>query len=214
MIKLELKNKTLALMLVAAIAISLASTIISLNRLGGISTTGHATSTASSNVTITSLNSVRFNVNSIYFGSGSVNSSAGYNNCTLYANVSGGAGFKSAGCINFVATQPGPLIIENDGNVNLTNVQLVSSVAAAAFIGGIAVTPVYQYNVYNNQTGSCATGLGPTTWTDVNTTGSGTSICTKMDWQDAADSIAVGVYIVIPADATGAKTSTWTVTGT
>jgi hypothetical protein len=211
---MELTNKTLALLLVAAIAVSLAGTIISLNKLNNVPTTGYATSTATSNVTITSLNSVRFNVASIYFGSGSVNSSAGYNNCTLFANLTAVGGWKSAGCINFAGSEPGPLIIENDGNVNLTNVQLVSSVAAAAFIGGIAVTPVYQYLVIQNETGSCATGLGPTTWTDVNTTGSGTSICTKMDWQDAADSIAVGVYIVIPADATGAKTSTWTVTGT
>jgi hypothetical protein len=213
---MELTNRNLALLLVVAIAVSLTGTIFSLDKLGGITTTGHAT--ALSNVSITSLSSIKFSIAAINFGAGLVNSSGGYNNCTMYSNnTAGGTTFKTSGCVNFTAAQPFPLVIENDGNINVT-VQLGTSNNATVFIGGVAITPVYQYEVYLNETVGCG-ALNPTayTWTDVNASSPGTMVCPSpgLDWHDTADTIAVGIKLVIPQDASGVnKQSTLTVTGT
>ena len=85
----EISNKTLAFLLVVAIAISLGGTFVSMNRLNTLmnlpGVTGFATanSTGTANVTITASASIRFAVNNLDFGIGAVNSSAGNTVCSL-----------------------------------------------------------------------------------------------------------------------------------
>jgi hypothetical protein len=215
---MDISNKALAMFLVVAVVVSLAGTFYSLRRLDSLSTTGFATSTGTAQVNITSLASLVFTVNSIDFGIGNVNTTGGgINNCTLYANKSGAAGFKSANCANFATTMPVPFIIENDGNLPL-NVTLNASKNATEFIGGGSAThayPQFQYLVDDNETGSCPAGLGPLGFTDVNKSGPGTLVCQNFDYQAANDTLVIGVRILIPDDAaSGFKTATFTATGT
>ena len=214
---MDISNKTLVVLLVGAIAISLFGTIISINKLNQVITaqpTGYvASTTGTATVNVSSIESLTFTAAAIDFGIGSVNGSGTWNNCTMYANASG-ADFKGSGCVNFSATLQPPLTIENDGNKNLS-VQLAANATAAQFIGGNSVTPLFQYAVYNNETSSCAYNATPGVWTDVNTTGAGTLICPDFQKDSIKDTLNIGVKILIPLDALGgARTAKFTATGT
>jgi hypothetical protein len=83
----EISNRTLAILLIIAIAISLGGTIVSLNRLAQVRVpviTGFASDQGTATVNITSQASLIFAVNSIDFGNGWVNSTAA-NTCEMTA---------------------------------------------------------------------------------------------------------------------------------
>ena len=70
---MEISNKTLALLLVAAIVVSIGGTLISLNNVNqGI--TGHVTSnaTGTTSVNVGAVTTLRFDISSVDFGAGSV----------------------------------------------------------------------------------------------------------------------------------------------
>jgi len=196
---MEISNKTLAVLLVVTIAISLTGTILSLNTLQESKLTGYATynDTGKAQVIISSSTVLRFIVNTIDFGTGSVNST-GYTNCTLYVNGSSGTSInRTAGCINFNTTAGGPLVLENDGTTYI-NVTINASTNAAEFING--TSPQFQYQIQENETGSCLSGAAATTWTDV-VKGTVTQICGNMSYIDANDTLRMGILVTIPADA-------------
>jgi hypothetical protein len=209
---MEITNKTLAMFLVAAIVVSLAGTIISLNKLGSISTTGYASNVnATARVNVNAVSSVVFRISSMDWGTGSVtaNASATQFNCTLISNAT-----NSVDCFGFnVVTNP--FVLENDGNTNVS-VTLKSNATATQFIGGTAVYggPVFQYNVSNNETSSCVTPA-PAGFTDVNVTGAGTQICDVLDSTDTKDTIKIHIKINIPYTATtGDRTANLMATAT
>ncbi len=80
---MENTNKTLALLLVAAIVVSLGGTMISLEKLGQISTTGKATTTGTSTINISSTYIVDLTDTTIDFGDGSL--AEGVDNCKIYS---------------------------------------------------------------------------------------------------------------------------------
>lgn len=207
---MEISNKTLALLLVAAVVVSLGGTILSLNRLSRLSvpSTGFVTSSGTTSVDVTTQSSIRFAISSVDFGTGSVNTTGGFQNCTLTINSS--STIVKNGCTGFNSTNIGDtFILENDGNTNL-NVTLNSTKAASAFIGGTA--PLYKYAVSNNETSSCTGTITGAGWTDVATTDP--NICTNLTYNDNADTLRIGINITIPYDAVGTKTATFTATGT
>ena len=195
---MEISNKTLALFLVAAIVISLGGTIISLNKLNSLSTTGFATSTGVALLNITTSSSIKFVVSTIDFGVGSVNTSGSNQNCTMYVNDT--STITKSGCINFSAsvTPYGPFFLENDGSTNL-NVTLNSTKNSTEFIGGNYSIVKLQYAVSNNESGSCTGVLSNYAWTDANRTDM--NICTNLTYQDSVDSLRVGIRVVVPYDA-------------
>lgn len=210
--KMDISNKTLAMLLVAAVVVSLAGTIISLNKLSSLSTTGYATSTTgTANVQVNTSASIRFAVSSLNWSSGSVNSTLGAPlNCTLIVGLA-----NSAGCIGFTQVT-NPLVLENDGNLPV-KVELATDKSAATFIGGNAAGgPQFMYNVSNNESDSCYTTPTPTAYfTDVNTTSTGTQICDTLDFKDANDTLKIYVKINIPYDVTaGVKQAIFTATAT
>jgi hypothetical protein len=213
----DLSNRTLAILLIAAIAISLGGTILSLNRLSTVmnmpSITGYVlTPTGTTNVTIQSQASLRFSIPGVDFGSGTVNTNASNQNCSMATNKVGASAFKDAsGCTGFNASTTFiSLELENDGNTNLT-VNL-TGVTAATFLGG--TTPAFKFKVSNNESNSCLSP-GPQNWTEVNATSM--TVCTAgkgLDYLDNSDSLTVDINISIPYNAiTGSRTATLTATG-
>jgi hypothetical protein len=209
---MDLSNKTLAMILVVTMVLSLGGTLISLNRIDSAGITGRAGSDVG-NVTLQVNNtaSLRFTVASLDFGSGAVNASGGYYNCTLSS-----MGVRTAySCAGFTTVSQG-LVIENDGNQNLS-VQLNSSDTNLSFIGGTqGGGSRFEWNVTENETQSCKSSMFSAngTWVNVNASPAGTLICRDLQWNQN-DTLLVHVYINIPANSNaGQRNATLTATGT
>jgi hypothetical protein len=235
----DISNKTLATLLIVAIVVSVGGTWLVVNKAptGLLQITGApATDTGTATVTIETTGSVRFNVATLNFGTGKVNTSAGNTQCVLDSNGTN----DSARCINFTAVF-GNLTLENDGSTNVT-VQLASDKAAVAFLGGDANLAYFMWSVGQNESTSCRNGTGgtgqqniasslgnctatngvggncttnPLPWSNVNTTAPGTTICQELMFNNTEDSIAIEVNFTIPFNApAGVKTATFTATAT
>ena len=214
---MEISNNTLALFLIAAVVISVGGTIVSLNRLNTLSqittTTGFASanSTGTTMLNISTTSAIRFAINAVDFGAGSVNTTAGGTNCTMWINDS--STFNKSGCTSFNTVNPygDTFILENDGSTYL-NVTLNSTNNTADFIGGNVTVAAFEYVVGNNQSGSCVGTLGLTTWAYVLKVD--TNICSNMSYNVAFNTLRIGVKVIIPYDAgSGARSSIFTATG-
>jgi len=203
----DINNRSLAMLLVVVIATSLAGTWLVLTKAPGVLLiTGRQTDTGTASVTVNTVSSIDFTVDAVAFGTGNVNTSNGNTNCVLDTEGTNDA----AKCTSF-NTVTVPFEITNTGNANLS-VNLNFSNNAATFIGG--TSPVYNYKVSENESNSCAGGVtDATSYESVNN--SDPEICANLEYLDAKDSLNVDINITIPYDtATGAKSSTLTVTGT
>jgi hypothetical protein len=216
----EISNKTLAVLLVVAIAISFVGTLVSINQLssvmrlsGGITGYATASSSGTTNVTIQSSASIRFSRNNLDFGKGAVNSTGGNQLCSLASSSSGGSKDTNTRCINFTAAgSMNSLQIENDGTVNLT-VNLTSDKAAAAFIGGPSVQELFRFTVTNNESNSCATP-SPSVWSTVNSTGQ-MAVCAStggLGFTGSANSLNLDFNLTIPYDSLKAGSTNQVVT--
>ncbi len=158
--------------------------------------------TAGTNITILSISSLNFTVNSINFGSGSVYYDSSNATIDTKGNVSGG---------NWSATTDG-FVVENIGNTNL-KVYLGSGKTALEFLGG--TSPGYFFMISDEEIGSCVEKTDAfQAWTAVNTTGSGTEICSSMNFSGESDTIRIDIKLAIPSDALiGERTDIFTVTG-
>lgn len=198
----DLSNKALAVLLVAAIVVSVFGTFVSLER---ISSMGFPTGMASSNdtsgvtdFTITSNFSITFVQNAIHFGSGAVLGG----DCTMGTNNSPPT--DDSHCSGFNSTvHTANLTIENDGNI-AANVSLNFSADASSFIGG--TSPSFQYDVRNaSSRGGCdliqntSSGFKEVGATETST--SGARVCRTLHFEDTEDRIQVGVWLRIPEDA-------------
>jgi len=221
----DVSNKQLATMLVVAIVISLGGTWAVLQKSSDLrSITGLQSSsdTGTAQLTIETIGAIRFAVDTVNFGSGRINTSAGNQRCILDTKGTN----NSAQCINFTAVTAG-FQLENDGTAN-ASVQLSFSNDADGFLGGDPTINEYRYNVSQNETNSCRNSTGgtgcaaginctvaPVSWSDVNTTAPGTTICPKLLFSDLSDSILVDINLTLPYDTpAGAKQSTLTATAT
>jgi len=183
-------------------------TIISLNKLSSISTTGFATSSVgTASVYVNSSTSIFFYVNAINWGEGYVNATSGSQyNCTLNSE-----GLKSSGCVRFTTVSQG-LILENEGNtypaINLkTNTNGSILFGENWLYGG----PLLLYKVTNNETNSCGSPA-PSSYTPVNNSaGVGTLICPATEYATGNDTLKIDVQVNIPYTvSSGAKSVTFT----
>jgi len=213
-------NRTLALVLVAAIFVNLGCLWL----LTHASITGLQSSVdyGTATLVIASVGSLRFVVNSTNWGTGRVNTTNGNQNCILDTR---GANSLTK-CINFSTVTQG-LTIENNGDTNVT-VQLYFSTNFTDFLGGDPTLGWFRYNVSNNETNSCRNSTGgtgcpanvnctvaPIAWTDVNNTAYGTTVCPKLLFTDTSDSLLIDLNLSVPYDApAGSKLSTLTATAT
>jgi hypothetical protein len=223
MIRMEFSNKTLAWLVVATIVVSLAGTLISVNRITQ-GPTGFATANATGNATvsISSVTQLNFVVSAVDFGAGQVwgNVTTGYH-CNLTINGTQ-AITKTAGCNGFNSSNTaGPLVLENTGNTPL-NVTLNFSANATNFIGGgggINPGPSFKFLMSENETTSCP-GLNGTlaVWTEVNES-QNYRVCqgataNMLQYGSATDTLSIGISISIPSNAAGTKNVTIFAQGT
>jgi hypothetical protein len=211
----EITNKTLAILMIVAIALSIGGTFFSLNRLAYLfqqpSPQAYVTNpTGQAKVNITGIASLRFAIATVDFGTGYVNTSEGNQYCSMASGNPTGAKDSVDRCVGFVQVNSS-LQLENDGNNNLT-LTIVSNKAAAAFIGG--ATPGFDYIIANNETSSCG-NPSPSSWTAVPTLDTSACGSPGLGYLDNADSLDVHLNLTIPYNSnTGQQTATLTVTGT
>jgi hypothetical protein len=198
---MNLSNKSLALILVAAIVVSLGGTALSLIRLNQVTYTGRAsTDTGTTNFTLQSDLNIIFRVTNLDFGAGYINASGGLGGwCILDSNNTSPL---ASDCLNFSALNSS-LVLENVGNVN-ASIGLHTNASAAEFIGGaVPAAPQWNWSVQNNESGSCLGTLPNASWSPVNKTGD-IVVCTNMNSaanSSSNNSLRIMVRLGIPRDA-------------
>ena len=93
-------------------------------------------------------------------------------------------------------------IIQNNGNVDV-NLNLSSSDNATNFIGG--TDPLFQFNLTNNETGSCTNQTVRGVYDGNDFSETEISLCEPLESDGTTDSIRLDVLLRIPADASGTK---------
>ena len=206
----DISNRTLALLLVGAIVVSLATTIYSLNiidKFKGIPLTGRATTDAGNvSVNILSTISIVLKSDTINFGSGYVNdTNPACNNATLNAGqtyndtndpdtITG----TSPYCWTNYSAKPTSLDLENDGNVNVS-IDVTGPNATVFFHFLPSTTPMYNFTwrARQNESSSCESGL-QTSYREFNHT-SPIRVCDRLQNQGVSDTIAIDVQLIIPS---------------
>jgi len=221
---MEISNKTLAWLVVAAIVVSVFGTTMSLWNLNNKeSFAGYVTltnSTAGATVGISQSVILRFAINATNFGSGSVNSGAGYWGCNMGINASSTTIYQN-GCTGFNPSG-NALVIENVGT-SYMNVTLNITGNATTFLGNSPSDAIgsgaFMYEVSDNESGSCVGTKYNTSWTIVqNGTATAISpilICSNLSYAVSSNSLAIGLNITLTNNATpGAKFVVFTAQGT
>lgn len=206
----EISNKTLAILLIGAIVISLGGTLISLNRLARVRIpliTGLIADEATVNLTIGTLTQVNWTTFDLDWGSGTV--VQGKATCKLHTLNDT---LDAINCTGFEADAGGPLVLENVGNKNVV-LNISTGKTAADFISGY--NPVYQWNASDIEPGSCVNVTTVTYVLGDWQAGSAThtTVCDVFYASENADTMQFDVMIVIPSNATaGDKTDIITAT--
>ena len=227
----DISNKTVVLLLVATIIISLGGTYISLsviyqklNKVAPPAVTGLVLiPNATATLEIQTVASIKFSQASVDFGQGSVDTSGGFTNCSLSTIDE----WTNSGCIGFNKVN-NSFTIENDGSTNLS-VELQSNRTASEFIESNGA--LYLWNVTLNESSSCRapdadTEVYPNTSDTCGGTSCGTifesvlngsykTICPRLMYTNSMDELNVEINISIPDDApTGVKLAGLIVRGT
>ena len=201
----EVSNKSLATLLILTMVISLAGTLVMINKaplIVGAANTGTAdvNLTVGQNVAITVSNNVNF-------GEGYALLS---NTCTMESNGSSSAECLGAG---WSSVSDQPITIKNDGNTNVS-VTAGSDAAATAWINSATATA----QVRGDQIAASACDSGSVGAYSTLASGGSSSICANL-WHDktsnTADTVNAYVKVAVPSDATiGSKGTVVTFTAT
>jgi hypothetical protein len=210
---MDLSNKSLALLLLAAVVISLGGTLISLQKIDQLTgqqptdqVTGKATAAGTTNLSIDAAAGCTVDT-SVDFGTGAAQAA------TLTTDTSNPGTFND--CTDGNAVCHG-MQLNNTGNTNLT-VNLSSDVDGAAFLGGTATAADFQYAVRNGTFGGADGGCFDTTGTtgflpsyaDVPTTNN--TICSNLRYEEGQDMITLEYNVTIDTGTpSGDKTATIT----
>ncbi len=186
---MDVSNRTIAILLFLAMAVSLAGTLVAVAKMNSLSMSGYATNpNATAQLTIANTLSIKFSVASIDWGSGYVNGSA--NECNLTTSDVGAAPY--GGCVGFVDPAPAPLRLENDGNV-VANVTVKLNQTPGTWIGdGSAQAWI---NVQEGEAGSCTLNL-LTGLTSISTTP--VTICERFQYANTNDELTLGMKVLVP----------------
>ena len=203
---MDISNKFLAFLLVIAIGISIVGvgyTVTRLNKIGFL--TGFATTdTGFVNITLGTNVSVTATTDTIDFGSGYLDPTYDWVVLTTEDGTTVPTNWS-----NTTVYSPVPLVLANDGNINIT-LNFSSDKAADAFIGGDG--PYFKYASADKDAGACGSGL-VTTYTDV--VAATQWVCTNMGSASGQDEVYVNVSIKVPSGVTsGAKAATLSFTAT
>ena len=199
----EVSNRTIALLLVLALAISVFGTFLSLQRISRLGVTGFA-STGITNLTIASTKSINVQVANIDFGSGYATDGT---TCTMESNATAPEtncnGASSAGIdwnerpLSSYGGNP-YFIINNTGNIN-TNISVNASDNATTWIGNYAGVGAW-IGGHAATEAQNACGTINTTYQTL-ATGDPVVLCTGtgLNWVDGNDTIYAAVKVSIPS---------------
>lgn len=185
--KEEISNKTLAILVVIAVIVSIGTTIVLLSQMSP-GTTGAATGLAK--VDVTGLVAISLPTNTVDFGS----VVQGYS-----ANTTTGS--------------PAPLTVQNDGGV-LVNVSIAKDNSSSALFSGTGSgdnTATFQFKIdtVGGEPNSFNYGSSQTSWTNVPGTTAIDDVITELKYSDSTDSAEVDLMINVPSDEPlGAKNET------
>jgi len=207
---MDMSNKSLALLLVAAIVISLGGTLISLNELNKFGITGLASDTGKVELTVSSNVSCVVDHN-VTFGSGG--QPPGTISIDTDTNNAWGNDCSDGAGTNYCKG----LEINNTGNVNI-NVSFSSDKNGTGFLQGPNADPGdFQYYIrngtYSGAQPGCRDITGATSFTNVSGPNIDTYICGNLTYIDTNDMMTMEFNVTIDdqTPATG-KTATLTIT--
>lgn len=225
----QISNKTLTFLLLVAIVVSIAGTIISINRINQLILqapiiTGMATPTGTGqvNVTIASTTSITATDPAIQFGSCSPPITYG---CNVSSNYTTDATF---GCTCAGGSNPDNITIKNDGNKHV-NVSVKIGTLAKTFIGGTigGNGQADMWIVVRNSTDapgclnvteiSVPTGFDLNTgmqhdWKNLSSTTEYYPLCHNLTYGSTTNSIYVFAKLFVPANAPPGSNKTTTLT--
>ncbi len=200
----ESLNRSFVVLLIAAIVVSIGSTVInlsSLQRIGGI--TGFA-QTAQGTVTFSVNESVSITLDddTIDFGECVLNNSG---MITYESNVTNGTSVQGFSC-DGLAGGPDYMVIENDGNVNVL-VNLSSNVSGTQLIESPTSRGAFWFVAGENETNSCASGLA-SSWVNITAAAQEYGVCGNLSNIDDNDALNIWFRIDLPDDTpSGAKSA-------
>lgn len=199
----DISNKALVALLVAAIAVSLVGTMVSINRIGKL---GIPILTARATEGVVKLNitediTIDVTQPTINFGSG--NPKAIYNNCTLSSNDTS----VPACWDNSTAYSPSSFEIENEGSIPVDITIDSAKNTSDNFIGGTSARNSYKWATRNLETGAATTLYS---WTEFSAAVPECVGVLKSGVDE--DEVYVDIQVMIPDDAEGYKTDTITFT--
>ncbi len=207
---MDVSNKTLAMFLVAAIVVSIAGTIISLNKLGEVSYTGYAlTDTGQVNISVgTTLSITTQDDNTIDFGTCTPQ---GGTDVVISSEVANGDATYGI-CSGFT---PDEILVRNDGNVN-ANVTINASdwgeAHGGTFLPSSSGNSWIAYKITNASSaggynGGCV-GNYQSTYTNItNTYNSNMLGCDNLSAHATDNSFEFDVEILVPNDAQSTTSS-------
>jgi len=217
---MELSNKALAVLLLAAVVISLGGTILSLNKMNSVEIVGFATTSQGIvNLSISSLVSITTNESSLVnFGSCGLNESRPVNITSM------GDQDTAIYCPSYTGSNITNISVRNDGNI-VVNVSIESNVCAPGggnetcdFLNNSALpytsNGLFQFMTINagryTWTGGCS---GPVSWTIFNGSSTQYRACTNLAASSPGNSFVTDFLIRLPQGlSTGIKTATLTYT--
>jgi hypothetical protein len=195
----ELSNKTLAFLIVGAIAISLMGTLFSMSRITKIgvpAVSGQATTNAATaSMTIASSLSIKLAVSSLDFGNCRPGSAPG---SWFDSNDTGKYGTGIGQCDNL--NHVGNITVENDGSA-LANVTI--NISTTDMTGGTPDNRSVWFATYNLLSRPGCIAAVSHGWT--NMTGVEIPTCQELNFSDSNDSIMNYFGVWAPSDATAAS---------
>ena len=208
MVKMDMSNKSLALLLVCAIMLSFGGILITLDKLNYYGITGGATSQV--NLTVTSNASCTVN-NTVIFGT--ARPTANTSISTDFANNVAWDGTLCNGASNDSCSG---LVIKNTGNL-LLNITYNTTKVAPTFLGADHLNASFRYMVDNaEQGGGCIGTLGVVTWNTVlNNFTNSSALCNNLGYNTSNNTIVMEFNLSIASTiANGSKTTDITITCT
>ena len=211
----DISNRTLAVFLITAIVVSLGATLGVLNKLSSGPTGRATTDQGNVSLRVATEASIILNQAIVDFGSGFVNNTNP--GCTNNATLEAAAAYADSGGTDcWTATEtPTSLLLENDGNVNVTLdvtgpnvIQFFTHSVEGAYADYSSND--FEYNlswkVRDDEAGACnEVGDAGAASSYRPFTGSSQNVCDNLDYYVAAgpdgqDEIAIDVEVKIPSD--------------
>jgi len=199
----EISNKTLAILVVAAIVVTLGGTMLVLKQGPSAQLTGFVTQqTGTAAINVSEVIDIELDDSAIDFGTGYVNDTATDRACTM--NTEGTS--ETTDCLGDWASVTDSMHIVNEGNVNV--ILTVTGDNAATFITG--TSPSFKLKSANDEASSCTNGTALDTYTELS---GSVQLCSSLGYASTADSMYIYAEAIVPSDANpGVRTNTLTFT--